>query len=63
VATDVEEYFQIIMAMISEETKLAPIGTATIEDVAGDYLTNFDRKARLRGGRVYRAIFQKSIRT
>jgi tRNA (guanine-N7-)-methyltransferase len=64
IATDVEEYFAIITGFVAHSTKLRPLqaaaavaGPATAGDV--DYLTNFERKFRIEGRSIYRAIYEK----
>ncbi len=54
-ATDVEEYFGVMTALVSEHTKLQPVEPT--QDVA--VVTNFERKAKERGQNVWRASFAK----
>jgi tRNA (guanine-N7-)-methyltransferase len=60
-ATDVEEYFEVIQALVADEYVLE-----TIEPPAArppehdlDYLTNFERKFRLEGRSIFRARYRK----
>ncbi len=61
VATDVEEYFEVIRAHIAAEPRLVekppPLLRAPEHDL--DYLTNFERKFRLEGRPIYRASYTK----
>jgi tRNA (guanine-N7-)-methyltransferase len=60
-ATDVEEYFEIMTSLVAERTRLVrlppPDEHAPAHDM--DYLTNFERKARQRGKPIYRAVYEK----
>jgi tRNA (guanine-N7-)-methyltransferase len=59
--TDVEEYFQTTIDLLAAETRLA--GPAVEEEAVPtndlDYRTHFERRVRLGGGPVYRALFAK----
>jgi tRNA (guanine-N7-)-methyltransferase len=61
VATDVEEYFQVIRHEVAEHTRLRelppPPEQAPAHDL--DYLTNFERKFRKQGLPIYRATFER----
>jgi tRNA (guanine-N7-)-methyltransferase len=57
VATDVEEYFQVITELIGEESRLQRLSGGS---AAGDnYLTNFERKSKERGRPIFRADWVK----
>jgi tRNA (guanine-N7-)-methyltransferase len=60
--TDVEEYFQASMKMMDEETQLSgPFEVAPRDPEHDlDYRTHFERRMRLHGQNVYRALFEKS---
>jgi len=59
--TDVEEYFQTTLDLVGKETSLA--GPFTERQLPAehdlDYRTHFERRARLVGQTVYRAVFRK----
>jgi tRNA (guanine-N7-)-methyltransferase len=59
--TDVEEYFQTGVAMISSQTHLEGPFDVPESPTEGDldYRTHFERRTRLSGGKVYRAQFRK----
>jgi tRNA (guanine-N7-)-methyltransferase len=61
VVTDVEEYFHIIAALLTETTKLARLPAPNPKDPRHDldYLTNFERKFRKEGRPIYRAEYAK----
>src|SRR5262249_13190243 len=63
IATDVEEYFEVMTGLVAERTPLVrlppPDEHAPAHDL--DYLTNFERKARLRGQQIYRAEYEKPL--
>jgi tRNA (guanine-N7-)-methyltransferase len=60
-ATDVESYFQVMRAVISERPDLQPVTPPEPDDEARDrdFLTNFERKARLQGKGVYRLAAER----
>jgi tRNA (guanine-N7-)-methyltransferase len=58
IATDVEEYFAVMSALIAERTKLARDEGREPPSLENDP-TNFERKARLQGRQVHRACFRK----
>ena len=62
VATDVEEYFDVIRELIAAEPRLAPLPepAARPPEHDLDYLTNFERKFRIEGRAIYRAAYRKS---
>ena len=51
VATDVDEYFQVMTELLAQQTQLKPLPAPELKQPEHDldYLTNFDRKAR-KGG-------------
>jgi tRNA (guanine-N7-)-methyltransferase len=57
VATDVQEYFQVITQLIDQETQLRHLPAASLD--GHTYLTNFERKSRQRGRQVFRADYVK----
>jgi tRNA (guanine-N7-)-methyltransferase len=61
VATDVEEYFGVITAMLKELPELRPMPPPTATEPAHDldYLTHFERKFRKEGRAVYRASYER----
>lgn len=61
VATDVEEYFEVIQELLRSRaalTEMPPPGENEPEHDM-DYLTNFERKARQQGKPIYRALYQR----
>jgi tRNA (guanine-N7-)-methyltransferase len=61
VATDVEEYFQVIRREVAEHTRLRELPPPPEPTPAHeDYLTNFERKFRKQGLPIYRATFLKA---
>jgi tRNA (guanine-N7-)-methyltransferase len=62
-ATDVAEYFSVMVAAISSATRLkqlpTPGGKAPAHDM--DYLTNFERKSAKAGRPISRAVFEKTV--
>jgi tRNA (guanine-N7-)-methyltransferase len=61
VATDVEEYFEVIRALIAAELRLSELLAPPVREAEHDldYLTNFERKFRLEGRLIYRAAYRK----
>ena len=61
IATDVEEYFGVMMALMSSHPEFATLPTPepTSPSHELDYLTSFERKYRLEGRSIYRAAYQK----
>jgi tRNA (guanine-N7-)-methyltransferase len=62
VATDVEEYFEVIRLLIGAEPRLVespPLAVRAPEHDL-DYLTNFERKFRIEGRAIYRASYCKA---
>jgi tRNA (guanine-N7-)-methyltransferase len=58
VATDVEEYFQLITGLVAAVEGLRRLPEERSDSTAeADYLTNFERKARLQGKPVHRAVY------
>jgi tRNA (guanine-N7-)-methyltransferase len=56
IATDVEEYFGVMTQLVAAHTLLRPLPPPAH---GMDYLTNFERKARLAGQPVWRASYVK----
>jgi tRNA (guanine-N7-)-methyltransferase len=65
VATDVEEYFQVMRQTVAGHTRLRELPPPPEQQPAHDldYLTNFERKFRKQGKPVYRASFAKAEAT
>jgi tRNA (guanine-N7-)-methyltransferase len=61
VATDVEEYFQVMRETVARNTRLRELPPPQEQQPAHDldYLTNFERKFRKQGKPIYRASFAK----
>jgi tRNA (guanine-N7-)-methyltransferase len=61
VVTDVEEYFQVMTALVAEHPTLQPIPPPQPKDPEHDldYLTNFERKFRKEGRSIYRATYEE----
>lgn len=59
VATDVEAYFRVMSELIASRPDLQPF--APPEPGDRDYMTNFERKARLVGKPVYRLVAERRI--
>jgi tRNA (guanine-N7-)-methyltransferase len=62
--TDVEEYFQVTLAVIAESVHLSPplpVAEKPAEH-ALDYRTHFERRTRLASLPVFRAEFEKATR-
>lgn len=64
-ATDVEEYFGAMMAIMRERTDFEPIPSPLVKPAEheADYLTNFERKYRREGRTIYRAAFRLAERS
>lgn len=60
IATDVEEYFGVMMEVMAAQTRLAPIPTPELPQAEHeqDYLTNFERKYRKEGRASHRASYR-----
>jgi tRNA (guanine-N7-)-methyltransferase len=58
-ATDVEDYFQVMKALLAGEPALGELPPPPLNEPRHDldYLTNFDRKFRQRGLPVFRAAY------
>jgi len=60
VATDVEEYYRVILALMAThprfEIQAEPLPSTPEHD--NDYLTNFERKYRIEGRPIYRALYR-----
>lgn len=59
-ATDVAEYFGVMMEVMAAQTRLAPIPVPDLPEAAHeqDYLTNFERKYRKEGRASHRASYR-----
>jgi tRNA (guanine-N7-)-methyltransferase len=62
VATDVAEYYQHIRELLDHQPglRLVTAGEQTGSPAADEDLTNFERKARQRGGAVHRAEYERA---
>ena len=60
--TDVEEYFQLTLALIAQITQLSGPETETERPAEHelDYRTHFERRMRMQGEPVYRSVFRKA---
>jgi tRNA (guanine-N7-)-methyltransferase len=61
VATDVDEYFEVMRSLLARETLLSerPLPVAREPEHDLDYLTNFERKFRIEGRPIHRASYLK----
>jgi tRNA (guanine-N7-)-methyltransferase len=62
VATDVQEYFHAIAALVEQTTQLEPVDLCARRtcDSREDFLTNFERKFLLQGKEIYQASFERT---
>jgi tRNA (guanine-N7-)-methyltransferase len=60
--TDVEDYAAVMSALLSEQPALHPLPPQTERTPAHDldYLTNFERKFRKQGKKIYRMVYERS---
>ena len=60
VVTDVEEYFGVIQALMAEHTRFTKLPVPIPHDAEHelDYLTNFERKYRIEGRPIHRALYR-----
>ncbi len=63
VATDVEEYFAVITELVGAASGLRALPPPEEHEPEHDldYLTNYERKARKRGGAVHRAVCERVV--
>jgi tRNA (guanine-N7-)-methyltransferase len=61
VATDVDDYFAVITAMVAREARLTQLPPPEVRDPEHDldYLTNFERKYRRVGRAIFRATYEQ----
>jgi tRNA (guanine-N7-)-methyltransferase len=61
VVTDVQEYFEVITALIARHTRLRPLAAIEPPSPAHDldYLTNFERKFRQQGRAIFRGNYER----
>jgi tRNA (guanine-N7-)-methyltransferase len=61
VATDVADYFAVMSDLLARETTLSLLPSPEIKEARHDldYLTNFERKYRLEGRPIHRAVYAK----
>jgi tRNA (guanine-N7-)-methyltransferase len=62
VATDVEEYFGVIRVLVGAEPQLVELSIPAVKEPEHDldYLTNFERKFRIEGRTIHRALYRKN---
>ena len=62
VATDVEEYFGVIRSLIAGHPQLVELPPPPVKQPEHtlDYLTNFERKFRIEGRAIFRALYCKA---
>jgi tRNA (guanine-N7-)-methyltransferase len=62
VATDVEQYFDVISTLVAAESRLVSLTVPPLKKPEHDldYLTNFERKFRIEGRTIYRASYRMS---
>jgi tRNA (guanine-N7-)-methyltransferase len=60
VATDVEEYFGVIRELLATHPRFVDLPSPEVKDPEHDldYLTNFERKYRIEGRPIYRALYR-----
>ncbi|HEY8503017.1 MAG TPA: tRNA (guanosine(46)-N7)-methyltransferase TrmB [Gemmataceae bacterium] len=61
IATDVEEYFGVMTGIVGAmpQFRQLPLPSADAPPEGEDYMTNFERKARLQGRPVFRAVYER----
>jgi tRNA (guanine-N7-)-methyltransferase len=61
VATDVREYFDVMTGLLANQRNLRPLPGTPLHETNDDldYLTNFERKARLVGKGIYRRSYER----
>ncbi len=62
IATDVEEYFEVIKTLVAAEPRLVEMALPPSKEPEHDldYLTNFERKFRIEGRTIHRALYQRT---
>ncbi len=62
-ATDVEEYFEVMCALVAARPELSDLSVPEPGEPKHelDYLTNFERKFRLEGRAIHRASYRKGL--
>jgi tRNA G46 methylase TrmB len=65
IATDVAEYYDTIRELLDAQTGLTRLSASeeTGSPRDDEALTNFERKARVQGGAVWRAEFERTMGT
>jgi tRNA (guanine-N7-)-methyltransferase len=60
IATDVEEYFDVIRALVAAEPRLVELTVPPFKEPEHDldYLTNFERKFRIEGRTIHRSLYR-----
>lgn len=63
-ATDVEEYFAVMLGVVAADARFRRLGDPLANDPTHDldYLTHFERRYRQRGQPVFRALFARQPR-
>ncbi len=59
-ASDVEEYFAVMVQLLAANTRMRRIEEARFLEETG-FLTNFARKANLQGREIWRAVYSKDV--
>jgi tRNA (guanine-N7-)-methyltransferase len=59
-ATDVEEYYHVMQGLVAQQPELVPIPVPTPAEGEPKALTNFERKYRLEGRPIYRALYERA---
>jgi tRNA (guanine-N7-)-methyltransferase len=61
IATDVEDYFTVILSLIAAQKLLQPLPPPPLKEPGHDldYLTNFERKSHQRGGPIFRGLYER----
>jgi tRNA (guanine-N7-)-methyltransferase len=62
IATDVEEYFGVMRELAEGRPEFRTVSAAAVSGPPqpGELMTNFERKARLRGDAIHRAVFGRA---
>ena len=62
IATDVEDYFKVIVGLIAAEARFVPVTPMNSVAPNGEtFATNFERKAILKGTVIHRAVYEKGV--
>jgi tRNA (guanine-N7-)-methyltransferase len=63
IATDVEEYFHVMQGLVTEQPAFHPVPLPVPAEGEPEALTNFERKYRLEGRPIYRAVYERGPET